>query len=199
MRVRVDNGLALTAAIIAFLGSLVVQGERLTPVKQLIPGNTRWDHVQEAMQELRQMSGRSKDDKPLGILKKDHPGFDALVESICSHSPQFRKDDVVLVAMNAPVAIASVSLPIIHIVLARDTENGIPVAYASEVQNWINTSRSQWFYDRGFPILTVAFIFGILSRLKFTRSIKSQDAEIADSPVAKSTSQLTAISDNLPK
>lgn len=193
MRFYIDNKIAFWAAVLAFLGSLFVTLDRFSYFQERFSDVGRWKRIASGLKQLDEMNGKNSDGTPLGLLRPNDEGFVELAKIISLNRQDLAKKQIVVIAKNKPVAIARLSIPVIHVATVDSPLQATPVAFEFGLMQRISAYRTEWFLYRGFILVSVGFLLGVISRIKRKKKEESPNKEpapmlsavtsVADAPV----------------
>ena len=166
MRYFIDNKLAFLGAVLAFLGSLFVSLDRFNYFHEQFSNVGEWKRINCALRQLEEMKAQSSDKQPLGVLTGQDEGFSELAKIISLNRLDLAGKRIVAIARNKPVGIAELDIAVIHVLTDDSPRKGTPVCFEFALNQWISAYRTEWFLYRGFILVTLGFLLGVISRIK---------------------------------
>jgi hypothetical protein len=166
VRYFIDNKIAFTGAIVAFVGSLFVTLDRFSYFQQRFSDVGQWKKMTIALQTLDGLKEKDSAGQPIGVIREKDEGFVELAHIIALNRPDLAQKRIIAIAKNKPVAIADVSIPVIHVVTNDAPSVAKSLTFEFALMQWISAYRTEWFLYRGFIFVSLGFLLGILSRIK---------------------------------
>ena len=162
---RIDNKPSFWAAVLAFVGTVIIVMDSFTPIHRMIDRRPKWKNIRLAMADLDTFDTKMKNGKMNGMVERGKPGFTELVHIIVCNRPDFRGKQIVAVVKNQPIGIGGVPLKIIHVALENNSQ-AQPLTTDYIFQEWVREYRAKYFLKVGLSAIVVAFFLSVIAHIK---------------------------------
>ena len=162
---RIDNKPSFWAAVLAFVGTVIIVMDSFTPIHRMIDQCPKWKNIRLAMADLDTFDTKMKDEKMNGMVERGKPGFTELVHIIVCNRPDFRGKQIVAVVKNQPIEIGGVPLKIVHLALENNSQ-AQPLTTDYIFQEWVREYRAKHFLKVGLSVIAVAFFLSVIAHIK---------------------------------
>ncbi len=162
---RIDNKPSFLAAVLAFVGTVIIVMDSFTPIHWMIDRCPKWKNIRLAMVDLDTFDTKMKDGKFTGMVKRGEPGFTELVHIIVSIRPDLRGKQIAAVAKNQPIRIGGVPLKIVHVALENSSQ-AQSLTTDHIFQEWVREYREKYFLKVGLSVIAIAFFLSVIAHIK---------------------------------
>lgn len=180
--VRIDNSLALLAAIFGFFGTLIASIDKFPNGQDIINRTSTWSDIQYAIGNLEKFENPTPDTINPSV-RKGTRGFERLVEIIKANRADLRDVDIVFLYIDSPMAFGDMKFKIVNMGVRSPysliwPDADMPLIESKQLtfeysfRDWLTTYRQRFFLSWGLRITAFGFFLAVLSRLKIkTKSI----------------------------
>jgi len=164
---KIENKLSFAAAVLAFLGTIVIVMDRFGPVHRTVDRFPKWRNIATAVADLDTFDTRIRDGKEVGMVEHDKPGFSELVHIIIFvNRPDLRDKTIVAIVKNQPIGVGGVPMKIVH-VLFKNNPQGYSLTTDYIFHEWIRDYRDKYFLKTGLSIIAIAFLLSVFAHIKW--------------------------------
>ena len=168
---RIDNKPSFWAAVLAFVGTVIVVMDSFTPIHRMIDRCPKWKNIRLAMADLDTFDTKIRGGKMNGVVERGNPGFTELVHIIVCNRPDFKGKQIVAVVKNQPMITGGVPLKIVHVVRENNPQ-AQPLTTDYICQEWVREYREKYFLKVGLSVIAVGFFLSVIAHIK----LKDNDA-----------------------
>lgn len=163
---KIDNKLSFAAAVLAFLGTVIIVMDRFGPVHRGVDRFPKWRNIGLAVVDLDTFDTKTGDGKEVGMVEQDKPGFSELVHIILANRPDLQDRTIVAIAKNQPIGVGGVPMKIVH-VLFKNSSQGYSLTTDYIFHEWIRDYRDKYFLKVGLSVIALAFLLSVFAHIKW--------------------------------
>jgi hypothetical protein len=163
---RIDNYLSFVAAILMFIGTLVIVMDKFGPVHRIIDQFPKWRNISAAMIDLDTFDTKAKNGTKIGIIQYGSQGFWKLIEIIRYNRPDLKDEEIVSVAKNQPIIVGGTPFKIVHLAFKSNPKKGHSLTTEYIFYEWIKSYRERYFLKRGLFLIGLGFLLGVFGHIK---------------------------------
>jgi len=160
----IENQASFWAAVLAFVGTVIIVMDSFMPVHRIIDRYPKWENINLAMTDLDTFDTKMADGKMNGMVEKDKPGFRDFKHIICSKRPSLQEKTITAVVKNKPFGAGGVPFKIVHVAVEGNS-NAIPLTTDYIFQEWVRDYRAKCFLKIGLSIIALAFLLSVFAHI----------------------------------
>jgi len=163
---RIDNKLSFCAAVLAFLGTIIIVMDRFGPIHRTIDQFPMWQNISTALADLDTFDTKTRDGKKVGMVERGKPGFIELVRIISGNRPDLKDKTIVSIVKNQPIGIGGVPMKIVHVAFKNNPDaQSLTTDYI--FHEWIRDYRDKYFLKVGLSVIALAFLLSVFTHIKW--------------------------------
>jgi len=163
---RIENHASFWAAVLAFIGTIVIVMDSFAPIHRIVDQCPKWKNIRTAMVDLDTFDTNTKDGKKVGMVEYGKPGFADLVYVVSYNRPNLRNRSIIAIAKNQPIGVGGVPMKIVHI-LFKDNPQGYSLTTDYIFHEWVSDYRMRYFLKIGLSMIAVAFLLSVVAHVKW--------------------------------
>lgn len=176
---RIENHASFWAAVLAFVGTVVIVMDSFTSVHGMIDQCPKWKNIRLAVADLDTFDTKMKDGEMNGVVEENKPGFAELVHIIRSNRSSLPDEPIIAVVKNQPVGIGGVPLRIVHVVI-QGNSHAVPLTTDFIFQEWVQDYRAKYFLKIGLSIIALAFLLSVVAHIRCKKKEDTQQIPAGD-------------------
>jgi hypothetical protein len=162
---KIDNKLSFAAAVLAFLGTVIIVMDRFGPVHSCVDRFPKWRNIALAVVDLDTFDTKNGGGKEVGMVEQGKPGFCELVHIILANRPDLQDKTIVAIAKNQPIGIGGVPMKIVHVALLNDPQ-GYSLTTDYIFHEWIRDYRDKYFLKAELSVIALGFLLNVFAHIK---------------------------------
>ena len=161
---KIDNKLSFWAAVLVFLGTIIIVMDRFGFVHRTVDLCPRWRNIALAVAHLDTFDVKIAGGKQVGMVERDKPGFAELVHIISANRPDLQNRTIVAIWKDQPIAFDGVGMKIVRVRFENNFQYSLTMDYI--FNEWIRDYRDKYFLTTGLSVIAIGFLLNVFAHVK---------------------------------